>query len=90
VVDTTAVELLVHDDVIRPVVRGQATNTNFIVFGFTQRELEPTIYRTRGEHANHFATDATCSRHDIADKNAELALNNNHSLTKIAIYCNYY
>ena len=33
-----------------------ATNTNFIVFGLTWRDLEPTIYRTRGEHANHYAT----------------------------------
>jgi hypothetical protein len=23
----------------------------------TQPGLEPTIYRTRGEHANHYATD---------------------------------
>ena len=37
---------------------GEATNTNLIVFGFTQPGLEPTIYRTRGEHANHYATDA--------------------------------
>jgi hypothetical protein len=29
---------------------GEATNTNFIVFGFTQSGLEPTIYCTRGEH----------------------------------------
>jgi hypothetical protein len=28
---------------------GDATNTNFIIFGFTQSGLEPTIYRTRGE-----------------------------------------
>jgi hypothetical protein len=24
----------------------------------SQYSLEPTIYRTRGEHANHYATDA--------------------------------
>ena len=29
---------------------------NFIVL--TRPGLEPTIYRTRGEHANHYATDA--------------------------------
>jgi hypothetical protein len=35
------------------VLRGKAArNTNFIVFGLT------TIYRTRGEHANHYATVA--------------------------------
>ena len=37
---------------------GKATNTNFIVFGLTRLRLEPPIYRTRGEHANHYATDA--------------------------------
>jgi hypothetical protein len=31
-------------------LNGEATNTNFIVFGLT--------YRTRGEHANHYTTDA--------------------------------
>ena len=36
----------------------QATHTNFIVFGLTQAALEPTVYRTRGEHANHYTTDA--------------------------------
>ena len=28
-----------------------------IVFGMTRPGLEPTIYRTRGEHCNHYATD---------------------------------
>ena len=39
------------------VLSGDATNTNFTVFGLTPG-LEPTIYRTGGEHANHYATDA--------------------------------
>jgi hypothetical protein len=30
----------------------------FIVFGLNRLGLEPTIYRTRGKHANHYATDA--------------------------------
>jgi len=34
----------------------EARNTNHIVFGFTQSG--PTIYHTRGEHANHYTTDA--------------------------------
>jgi hypothetical protein len=34
---------------------GKATNTNFIVFGFIWSWLEPTIYRTRGEHALYFS-----------------------------------
>jgi hypothetical protein len=42
------------------VLSGEATNTNFIVFGLTLPGLEPTIYRTRGEPANHYATDAVC------------------------------
>jgi hypothetical protein len=37
---------------------GEATNTNFKVFGLTRPGLEPTIYRTRGKHGNHYATDA--------------------------------
>ena len=36
----------------------EETNTNFIVFGLARLGLEPTIYRTRGEHANHYTTDA--------------------------------
>jgi hypothetical protein len=28
------------------------------VFGFTRPGLKPTIYRTRGEHSNHYTTDA--------------------------------
>ena len=35
----------------------EATNTNFIVFGLTRPGLEPTIYRTRGERTNHYATN---------------------------------
>ena len=37
---------------------GEAIITNFLVFGLTRSGLEPMIYRTRGEHANHFTTDA--------------------------------
>jgi len=36
---------------------GEATNTNLIVFGLTRTGLEPTIYCTRGEHSNYYATD---------------------------------
>jgi hypothetical protein len=32
----------------------EATNTNIIVFGLTRSGLEPTIYRIRGKHANHY------------------------------------
>jgi hypothetical protein len=37
---------------------GEATNTNFIVFGLTRTGLEPTIYHSRVEHANLYTTDA--------------------------------
>ena len=37
---------------------GEATHTNFVVFGLTRSGLEPTIYYTRAEHANHYNTDA--------------------------------
>jgi hypothetical protein len=40
---------------------GETTNTNFIVFGFTRPGLEPTIYRTQGEHPNHYTSDAVDS-----------------------------
>ena len=36
----------------------EAANTNLIVFGLTRPGLEPTIYRTRGKHVNHYTTDA--------------------------------
>jgi hypothetical protein len=32
--------------------------TTMSVFGLTQSELEPMIYRTRGEYANHYTTEA--------------------------------
>jgi hypothetical protein len=32
--------------------------SNFIVFGLTRSGFEPTIYCSRGEHANHYNTDA--------------------------------
>jgi hypothetical protein len=35
-----------------------ATNTNLIVFDLIRSGIEPTIYRIRGEHANHYTTDA--------------------------------
>jgi hypothetical protein len=40
------------------VLRGEATNTNFIIFGLTRSENEPTFYSTGDEHANHNTTDA--------------------------------
>jgi len=39
------------------VLSEEATTTKFIVIGLTRSGLKPTIYRTRGEHANHYTTD---------------------------------
>jgi hypothetical protein len=33
---------------------GEATNTNFIVFGLTQPGLETMIYQTQGERSNYY------------------------------------
>jgi hypothetical protein len=41
-------------------LRGEATNTNLIVFGLTQPGLELMIYRNRGKYANHYTTDSVC------------------------------
>jgi hypothetical protein len=45
---------------------GEASNTNIIVFGLTLPGLEPTIYRTRGEHSNHYATAAVQNASKLA------------------------
>jgi hypothetical protein len=36
---------------------GDASNNNLIIFSLTRSGLEPTIYRTSGDHANHYTTD---------------------------------
>jgi hypothetical protein len=57
------------------VLRWEATNTNFIVFGLTRRGLEPTINSTRGEHANHYTADVVIvhgkSRHTQSQGSVE-------------------
>jgi hypothetical protein len=40
------------------VLSGEATNTNFIIFGLTRPGIEPTIYRIRDEHANDYTINA--------------------------------
>jgi hypothetical protein len=37
-------------------LNGEATNTNFIDFSFTQPGLEAMIYDTGGDHANYYTT----------------------------------
>jgi hypothetical protein len=48
------------------VLRGEVTNTNFIVFGLIRLGIEPTIYRTRGEQANQAIT--ALSKYSIMKK----------------------
>jgi predicted lactoylglutathione lyase len=36
---------------------GEAIHINITVFGLTRLGIEPTIYHTWGEHANHYTTD---------------------------------
>ena len=36
----------------------KAANTNFYVFDLTRSGIEPTTFRYRGEHANHYTTEA--------------------------------
>jgi hypothetical protein len=40
----------------------EATHTNFIVFGLTRPGLEPAIYITGSEHANHYTNDAALDK----------------------------
>jgi hypothetical protein len=44
--------------VIQQSLIGNAKNTNFIVHVLIRMGHEPTIYRTRSKHANHYTTDA--------------------------------
>jgi hypothetical protein len=36
---------------------GETTYTNFLICVLIRPEFEPTIYRTRGEHVNHYTSD---------------------------------
>ena len=40
------------------VLNGEAANTNFRVSSLTRPGIKPTIYHTRGDHANYYAIDA--------------------------------
>jgi hypothetical protein len=48
-------------DQILPEVYG----TTLMVLGSTRTVLEPTIYYTRGERANHYATDAVLATQQL-------------------------
>ena len=58
-------------------LRGEATNTNFMVFDLTGSRLELMIYHTRDEHAKHYTTDAVNSCMIIALYN-NLLVSNSH------------
>jgi hypothetical protein len=50
-----------YDTSYRCLYGGEELNINFIIFGSTLLGFEPTIYRSLGEQANHYTTDAlTC------------------------------
>ena len=49
----------------------EATNTNFTFFGLTRLGLKPTINLTRGEHANHYATDAVFNYPPLIQNNMD-------------------
>ena len=50
---------------------GEAANTNFIVFTLTRSGLEPTIYNTWGEDANHYTADAVALKSSTAEKHKD-------------------
>ena len=42
----------------------RSTNTNFYSFLLDPSGLEPNVYRTRGEHANHYTIDTNLTTFD--------------------------
>ena len=44
---------------------GEAANTICMVFCMTRPGLEPTIYRTRGNHDDHYTTDAVVESEEL-------------------------
>jgi hypothetical protein len=46
-----------------------------LVFGLTRLGLEPTIYRIRGEHSNHYATDVV----NLYEEKIKLRYADNHN-----------
>jgi hypothetical protein len=64
---------------------GEATNTNFIVFGLTRPGIKPTTYHTQGKHVNHYATDAVKKEYlkmiiDLQDMNYSSFLFSSHPM----------
>ena len=64
----------------------EATHTNCIVLGLTRSRLEPTIYPIRGEHANHYTTDAVLSNLGIIVIFRQLKINGQCSLLWASVF----
>ena len=52
-----------------------------LVFGLTRPGLEPTIYRTRGEHTNHYATDMYQEKLRVSNKPMNSNVNENIAIS---------
>ena len=55
------VDMSLHSDTLFWFRANQSLLLNATCFDLTRPELEPTIYRTWGEHANHYITDTVSS-----------------------------
>jgi hypothetical protein len=60
----------------------EAINTNFIIFGLTRSVLEPTIFCTRGEYANHYTTDTVSLWFDFKSNVMRMEIKIQVSLSK--------
>ena len=59
---------------------------NFKVFGLTRSGLKPTIYRTRGEYANHYTTHTHTYIYKIKSDKIKIILFKCHILINKTIY----
>jgi hypothetical protein len=65
------------------VLSGEATNTNFIVWF---NPAEPTIYRTQGEHANHYTTAVVLTGNEILIRRFQELIEKKQCKTKWRIH----
>ena len=59
----------------------EAANINFIFISLPRPGLEPTIYTTKGGHANHYTTDAVKTNYEQTKINFQLFHGNNSFLS---------
>ena len=64
---------------------GETTNTNVIVFGLIRPGLDPTIYSTRGEHANHYITAIQLSTMVNSLSDSEITNKSTHSFLYLIV-----